>query len=79
MIYVNGKNVHNMTDVINSTSLFFSYDVGSCAPLNVSVSTVDHCGREGPSTTVGVSSEQFCDDSACNNDSTSSGNCKYYL
>ena len=73
MIYVDGRNIRNVTNVTN-TSLPVFYPVNSCTSRNVSVSIVDRCGREGPSRSTAVNPEPFCDDTACTNNS---GNRKY--
>lgn len=79
MIYIDGVNVYNVTNINNDTFLSMFYPVRSCALRNVSVSAVNRCHHEGqPSSAIMVIPEPFCEDLACMDDrtSTSRGDCK---
>ena len=60
MIYIDGENVHNVTNSNSDTILSLSHQVSSCDSHNVSVSAVDRCGRESPPSSATVNPGKFC-------------------
>ena len=68
MIYIDGVNIHNETNLNGETFLSLSYFVRSCAPHNISISSINRCGRAGPpSPTISTVSPEpvVCDDIVC--------------
>ena len=47
-VYMNETNVLNRTSEADQNKILVSYPVSSCVTQNVSISTVNQCGREGP-------------------------------
>ena len=47
IVYVNGTNILSKTSEMDQNMIIVSYAVFSCGTHSVSVSAVDHCGRDG--------------------------------